>query len=73
MARLDAMERNALPDSAFAGAGRTYPVQVRKGGKLVDDPGHAKSALAYAAKNNPPDKARIDARAKAILRRKKQQ
>lgn len=37
MAKLHAKERNALPDSAFAGPNRSYPDYDR---------GHAKAALA---------------------------
>jgi hypothetical protein len=39
MAKLDAAERNRLPDSAFAGPDRSYP---------VNDPPHAKNAKARA-------------------------
>lgn len=62
MGRLTTKQRKNLPDSDFAGKGRTYP---------VEDRGHAKSAIARAEEYNPPDKARIEARAEAVLRRTK--
>jgi hypothetical protein len=40
MARLTSAERNALPDSAFAGPGRSYP---------VNDASHARNAKARAS------------------------
>ena len=40
MAKLSSHERNALPDSAFAGPGRSYP---------VEDKGHAMAALSRAS------------------------
>ena len=45
MARLTTAERNALPDSAFAGPGRSYP---------INDPSHARNALARASQNAGP-------------------
>jgi hypothetical protein len=45
MARLTAKTRNALPDSAFAGRGRTYPVQ---------NPSHARDALSLASQHASP-------------------
>ena len=55
MARLTAKQRNALPDSAFAGPDRTYP---------IPDAAHAANAKARAAQfAGPKLKARIDAKA----------
>lgn len=54
MATLTAKERNALPNSAFAGPHRSYPVQ---------DENHAKNALARASQNATPElKAKITAK-----------
>lgn len=57
MARLNAAQRNRLPGSAFAGPGRSYP---------VEDIGHAKAALSRAASNASPE---LEARIKAKVRR----
>ena len=55
MARLTAAERNALPDSAFAGPNRTYP---------VPDKSHARFAKAMAARYAGASlKKRVDAKA----------
>lgn len=55
MARLTTAERNRLPDSAFAGPGRTYP---------VEDKAHARAAKSRAAQfAGPKLKAKVDARA----------
>ena len=52
MARLTTKARNALPDSAFAGPGRTYP---------IEDKGHARAAEGRATEfASPKLKARID-------------
>ena len=67
MAKLTSKARNRLPDSAFAGPGRSYP---------VEDPGHAANAKARAAQQeakgnlSPSMKAKIDARANKVLRHK---
>lgn len=53
MARLTTSERNALPDSDFAGPGRSFPVQDR---------GHAKAALGRASEYHPELKAKIRAK-----------
>lgn len=59
-----AARRNALPDSAFAGPNRTYPVPDRS---------HAANAKARATQQEaagnltPAQKARIDARANRVL------
>lgn len=56
MARLTAAERRALPDSDFAGPGRTFP---------IEDKSHARSALSMA--HNAP--ASAQPRIRAIARR----
>ena len=53
MAKLTAKKRNALPDSAFAGPGRSFPVQ---------DASHARNALARASQFHPELKAKIRAK-----------
>jgi len=64
MAKLTTKARNALPDSAFAGPGRSYP---------VTDKAHAANAKARAsqqeAKGNlsPSAKATIDRKADKVL------
>lgn len=59
MAKLSTKERNALPDSAFAGPDRSYPVQDRA---------HAAAAKSRAAQFASPDeKKRIDAKANKVL------
>jgi hypothetical protein len=61
MAKLTTKHRNALPDSAFAGPGRSYP---------VFDKSHAANAKARAAQHASPElKAKIDAKADKVLRR----
>ena len=62
MARLTAAERNALPDSAFAGPNRTYP---------VEDAAHARNAKARASQfASAALKKRVDAKANKVLGRK---
>lgn len=57
MARLTAAERNALPDSDFAGPNRTYP---------VEDAGHAKAAKGRASEfAGPALKAKIGRKVRA--------
>ena len=64
MAKLTSKKRNALPDSKFAGPGRSYPVQDRS---------HAQNALARATqmvdkgKLSPASAAKIRKKANAIL------
>lgn len=59
VAKLTAAQRNALPDSAFAGPGRTYP---------VPDASHAQFAKAMAARHaGPAAKKKIDAKANRVL------
>lgn len=58
MAKLTAKARNALPNSAFAGAGRSYPVQDRS---------HAVNALARASQFGTPA---LQAKVKAKVRAK---
>jgi hypothetical protein len=53
MAKLTAKTRNALPDSAFAGPHRSFPVQ---------DKPHAKNALARASQFHPELKSKIRAK-----------
>lgn len=67
MAKLTTKKRNKLPDSAFAGPDRSYP---------VNDKSHAKNAKARASEMEHKDKlssgerAKIDAKADRILNRK---
>ena len=59
MARLTAKARRALPKSAFAGPGRSYP---------VEDKAHARAAKSFAARYaSPGQRAKIDARADKVL------
>ena len=64
MAKLSTKQRNKLPDSAFAGADRSYPVNNKK---------HAANAKARATqmdkkgKLSPASKAKIDAKANRVL------
>lgn len=52
MAKLDAAERNKLPDSDFAGPNRSYP---------INDESHARNAMSRASQNASPDlKQQID-------------
>ena len=63
MAKLTAARRNALPDSAFAGPHRTYPVM---------DKAHAANAKARASQHaSPALKKRIDAKANRVLKARK--
>lgn len=64
MARLTAAARRALPDSAFAGPNRTYPIPDKK---------HAAVAKAYASRYASPKlEKRIDAKANRKLGKKGQ-
>jgi hypothetical protein len=59
MTKLTSKARNALPSSAFAGPGRSYP---------VEDKAHARNAKARAAQHASPSlKAKIDAKADKVL------
>ena len=59
MAKLTTKARKALPDSAFAGPGRSY---------TVEDKAHARNAKARAAQfASPALKARVDAKANKVL------
>lgn len=58
MAKLSSKARNALPDSAFAGPGRSYP---------IENPSHARNALARAAQHADPA---LEAKIKARVRKK---
>jgi hypothetical protein len=53
MGKLTSKERNKLPDSAFAGPGRSFP---------VNDRGHAKAAMGRASEYHPELKAKIRAK-----------
>lgn len=65
MAKLNAAARNRLPDSAFAGKNRTFP---------VEDFDHARDAKARASEDekrgyiSASEEAHIDARADAVLK-----
>lgn len=60
MAKLTTAQRNALPDSAFAGPGRSYP---------VNDKSHAANAKARAAQHaGPALEAKVDAKANKVLK-----
>lgn len=57
MAKLKAAQRNKLPSSDFAVAGRKYP---------VNDEGHARNALARVAQHgSPEEKAEVKAKVHA--------
>jgi len=58
MARLSAAQRRALPSSAFAGPGRSFP---------VEDKAHAEKALQLINNAPPSARARIRAKARAKL------
>lgn len=58
MAKLSAKTRNKLPGSAFAGPDRSFP---------INDPGHARNALARAAQHASPE---LQAKIKAKVQRK---
>lgn len=60
MAKLTTKERNALPNSAFAGPNRTYP---------IPDKAHARNAKARVAQHGSPSlKKRVDAKANKKLK-----
>lgn len=62
MSKLTTKERNALPDSDFAGPNRTYP---------VPDKNHAKAAKGRASEfASPKLKAKIDKKADRKLGKK---
>jgi hypothetical protein len=62
MAKLTAAARKKLPDSAFAGPNRTYP---------VPDKAHAANAKARAAQfASPSVEKKVDARANKVLKRR---
>lgn len=59
MARLTSKQRNKLPAKAFAGPGRSFP---------INDRAHAANAKARAAQfASPALKSRIDAKANKVL------
>ena len=52
MGKLNAAKRNALPSKDFAGPDRSYP---------IEDPGHARAAMARASEfAGPAEEASID-------------
>ena len=53
MAKLTSKARNALPDGAFAGPHRSFP---------INNPSHARNALARASQFRPELKAKIKAK-----------
>lgn len=61
MSRLTAAQRRALPDSAFAGPNRTFP---------ITDKSHAKAALSLIGNAAPGARAKIRARADKKLGKK---
>ncbi len=67
MTKLTTKARNALPDKAFAGPGRSYP---------VNDASHAANAKARATQQvaagnlSPAQKQKIDAKANAVLKKR---
>ena len=59
MAKLNAADRKALPNSTFAGPGRSYP---------IPDKSHAVAAKSMASRfASPSVKAKVDAKANAKL------
>ena len=58
MAKLTSKQRNRLPDSAFAGPDRSYP---------IENPSHARNALARASQHASPE---LKAKIKTKVRRK---
>ncbi len=60
MARLTAAQRNALPDSDFAGPNRTFP---------INDAAHARAALMLSGHAPEKYRSRIDTRADTMLGR----
>lgn len=66
MARLTAAQRDALPDSAFAGKNRTYPVHDRK--HAIEAKIEAKAAL-NDGRITRAEYSRIVAAANSTLRR----
>ena len=58
MAKLSTKTRKALPGKAFAGPGRSYP---------INDPSHARAALSRASGNASPA---LQAEIKAKVRRR---
>ena len=58
MAKLTTAERNKIPDSKFAGKGRTFPIEDKK---------HAKAAMMLSGKAPPGERAAIKAKAEKFL------
>ena len=60
MTKLTTKARNSLPDSAFAGPGRSYPVENKA---------HARNAKARASQFASPSlKKKVDAKANKVLK-----
>lgn len=60
MAKLTTAARKKLPDSAFAGPGRSYP---------VEDKAHARNAKSRASQfASPALKKKVDAKANKVLK-----
>ena len=64
MAKLTTTRRKALPTSAFAGPGRSYPIDTRA--RAADAKGRATQAV-NAGRLSPAAAAKIDARANRKL------
>ncbi len=68
MAKLNAKERNKIPDSKFAGPNRSYP---------VEDKSHARNAKARASqavnagRMSKAEESKIDSKADRVLGKKK--
>lgn len=60
MARLTAAQRRRLPAKDFAGPGRSFP---------INDKNHARAALGRLTNAPPGDRAKIRAKADAMLRK----
>ena len=56
MTKLTAKARNALPKKSFAGPDRSFP---------INDPSHARNALARVANKSPAEKAEVRAKVHA--------
>lgn len=65
MAKLTSRRRNALPDSAFAGPDRSYPVDTRA--RAANAKARATQAV-NAGRMSPATKAKIDAKANRKLK-----
>ena len=68
MAKLTTARRNKLPNSAFAGPGRTYPVDTKA--RAVNAKARATQAV-NAGRMSKATEARIDAKANKVIKRGK--